>query len=433
MLDQPDYVVHPPVGKWMIALGLWLFGPESAFSWRFTSALVGTISVFVVILVAKRLFGSVPLALVTGLLMTVDGQHIVHSRLGLLDVFLMFWALIAFWLILLDRDQMRRRLESRLKRVRRYTATGAPIYPSRQWGPQLGMRWYLLGAGVCLGLATGVKWSGAYFLAAFGVLVAVWDMADRRAAGIRSWWQAGALLDGVKAFCLMVPVAVVTYVASWVGWFASTDGYNRHLAETEGYTGPLPNALQSLWRYHQQAFEFHTGLTTEHKYQENALTWLAQIRPPSIHWESDPTCEGDACPVAAITALGNPIIWWLGIIGLAMVLYGAVFWADRRAWAILAGYAGGYLPWFAYLGRTVFTFYTIAFTPFVVLAFVYGMGVIIGPPTATPTRKRRGLIIAGTAVVLALAAAAYFWPIWTGETITYGYWRSHMWLGSHWI
>jgi dolichyl-phosphate-mannose--protein O-mannosyl transferase len=152
-----------------------------------------------------------------------------------------------------------------------------------------------------------------------------------------------------------------------------------------------------------------------------------------VYGNADKNCVGDACPVEAITALGNPVIWWLGVAGLAMVLYGAVFWADRRAWAILAGYAGGYLPWFAYLGRTVFTFYTIAFTPFVVLALVYGLGILVGPSKVSPARKRRGVIIAGTVVVLALAAAAYFWPIWTGETITRGYWYSHMWLGNHWI
>jgi dolichyl-phosphate-mannose--protein O-mannosyl transferase len=416
----------------MIAFGMWLFGADSAFGWRFGAALAGTISVFVLIMIAKRLFGSPTLACVAGLLLSVDGQHIVHSRIGLLDIFLMFWALVAFWLVLLDRDQMRRRLELRLKQVQRYSATGAPLYPDRRWGPRLGMRWYLLGAGVCLGLATGVKWSGVYFLAAFGVLVAAWDIADRRAAGIRRWWQAGVLFDGVKAFCLMVPVAVVTYIASWAGWFASSDAYNRHLAETENYTGPLPSALQSLWRYHQQAFDFHTHLTDEHVYQENALTWLIQFRPTSIFWGTEPTCGTGDC-AQAITALGNPVLWWLGVAGLVAVLYGAVFWADRRAWAILAGYAGGYLPWFAYLGRTVFTFYTIAFVPFVVLAVVYGMGMLIGPPTARPERRRRGVIIAGTALVLILAVAAFFWPIWTGESITRSYWSAHMWLGSHWI
>jgi dolichyl-phosphate-mannose--protein O-mannosyl transferase len=162
------------------------------------------------------------------------------------------------------------------------------------------------------------------------------------------------------------------------------------------------------------------------------LSWLIQLRPTSFYWSTDPTC-GTADCAQAITALGNPVIWWVGIAGLAAVAFGAIFWADRRAWAILAGYAGGYLPWFAFLGRTVFTFYTVAFVPFVVLALTYGIGTLIGPDTASTRRRNRGILIGGAVVVLAVAVAAFFWPVWTGESIARTYWHAHMWLGSSWI
>ena len=51
-----EYVVHPPVGKWMIAFGMWLFGSDSTFGWRFTAALVGTLSVFMLALIAQKMF-----------------------------------------------------------------------------------------------------------------------------------------------------------------------------------------------------------------------------------------------------------------------------------------------------------------------------------------------------------------------------------------
>ena len=40
--DQPSFVVHPPLGKWLIAIGLWLFGADDPFGWRFSAALFGT-------------------------------------------------------------------------------------------------------------------------------------------------------------------------------------------------------------------------------------------------------------------------------------------------------------------------------------------------------------------------------------------------------
>ena len=38
LLNTPEYVVHPPVGKWMIAAGMWLFGPDNPVGWRFGAA-----------------------------------------------------------------------------------------------------------------------------------------------------------------------------------------------------------------------------------------------------------------------------------------------------------------------------------------------------------------------------------------------------------
>ena len=113
LLDSPEYVVHPPVGKWMIAAGMELFGPENPFGWRFAAALTGTLSILLLSLIALKLFRSLPLAGAAGLLLAVDGHHLVMSRTSLLDIFLMFWVLAAFGALLLDRDSGRRRLALR--------------------------------------------------------------------------------------------------------------------------------------------------------------------------------------------------------------------------------------------------------------------------------------------------------------------------------
>src|SRR4029453_14979628 len=88
LLNTPEYVVHPPGGKWMIAFGMWLFGGDNPFGWRFSAALTGTLTVFLVALIAMKLFRSHTLGAVAGLLLAVDGHHLVLSRTALLDVFL---------------------------------------------------------------------------------------------------------------------------------------------------------------------------------------------------------------------------------------------------------------------------------------------------------------------------------------------------------
>ena len=127
LLDSPEYVVHPPVGKWMIAAGMWLFGPENSFGWRFGAALTGTLSIFLLALIAQKLFRSLTLGAVAGVLLAVDGHHLVMSRTSLLDIFLMFWILAAFGALLMDRDDGRRRLAARLGRQAAASADGAPL------------------------------------------------------------------------------------------------------------------------------------------------------------------------------------------------------------------------------------------------------------------------------------------------------------------
>ena len=52
-----EFIVHPPVGKWVIASGIKLFG-DNPFGWRFATALLGTVSILFVYLVTKHLFNS---------------------------------------------------------------------------------------------------------------------------------------------------------------------------------------------------------------------------------------------------------------------------------------------------------------------------------------------------------------------------------------
>ena len=109
----PEYVVHPPAGKWVIAVGEHFFG-ITPFGWRFMVALLGTLAIVVTIRAGRRLTRSTLIGAAAGLFVAIDGQAIVHSRTALLDPILMFWVLVAFAALLLDRDRTRRRLAERV-------------------------------------------------------------------------------------------------------------------------------------------------------------------------------------------------------------------------------------------------------------------------------------------------------------------------------
>jgi dolichyl-phosphate-mannose--protein O-mannosyl transferase len=430
-LNQPDFVVHPPVGKWMIAGGELLFGPTSSWGWRFSSALVGTLSILMLALIARRLFSSTLLGVVAGLLLAVDGEHYVHSRTGLLDIFVMFWALAAFGCLLIDRDVGRRRLTARMARL---AAQNLPVGPL---GPGLGLRWWRIAAAICLGLTIGTKWSGVYFAAVFGLMTVFWDAAARRSVGVRHWFLGAVVRDGLPSAALMAPLTLAVYLASWTGWFLSKDAYDRQWAVSHPsqHYGWIPDALRSLWFYHTQMYQFHVTLTTDHPYKSNPWSWIVMGRPTAFFYEG-PKVGQSGCTVPqcsqAVTALGNPVIWWGATLAIAVLFFQWGLRRDWRAGAILAGLVAGYLPWFHFQHRTIYNFYSIAFTPWVVLALTYVLGMMLGPPDATRLRRKRGAIAAGSVVVLAVLAFWFFLPIYSAEVIPQQSWSDRMWLPS-WI
>src|SRR5699024_11789776 len=91
---------------------------------------------------------------------------------------------------------------------------------------------WLIVAGVLAGMACAVKWSGAYYVAAFGILAVIWDCSLRYSRGEKRWLAKGLIKDGVLAFIQLVPTAVVTYVAGWWTWFTPSGETLRHLGAT---------------------------------------------------------------------------------------------------------------------------------------------------------------------------------------------------------
>ncbi|HEX5534567.1 MAG TPA: phospholipid carrier-dependent glycosyltransferase [Actinomycetales bacterium] len=434
-LNTADFPVHPPVGKWMIAVGEWLFGIDSSWGWRFSAALCGTLMVLMTARIARRLFSSTLLGVTAGLLLAVEGHHFVHSRTSLLDIFLAFWVLAAFGALLVDRDRSRTLLARRVARSQAPRPIEDAVTHVSQLGPALGVRPWRLVAAVCLGLAVGTKWSGLYFVAAFGLMTVLWDMGARRAVGVPSWFRGSVLKDGVPATLTMLPIVLVVYVASWGGWFASKDAHLRQWGEQHPSSTWVPDAFRSFWKYHQDMWAFHVGLSSPHPYSANPWSWLVQGRPTSFFYEGpklgEMGCKVESCS-KAITSLGNVVIWWGGTAALAVLVFCWLLRRDWRAGAVLAGVAAGYLPWFMYQHRTIYAFYSVAFVAFIVLGLTYVLGLILGPRKAPPRRRVIGAVAAGSVVVLAVLCFAYFWPIYSAEVIPYAQWHARMWFPS-WI
>jgi dolichyl-phosphate-mannose--protein O-mannosyl transferase len=427
--NSGDFVVHPPLGKWLIGLGETgrLFG-QTELGWRIAAVVAGTLSVLITVRLARRMFGSNVLGGAAGLLMALDGMHFVLSRSALLDIFLLFFVLASFACLVVDRDQ---------RRARWLAAMEAGLDP-RVAVPRPGVPWWRLAGGVLIGCACAVKWSGLWYLIAFAILILAWEIGLRRTVRSPHPWIDGFVRESgwIAAF---VGVAVLAYLASWTGWFVTDSGWDRHWLASHGHSEwPIVGPLVNLWQYHREAYQFHVGLNQHHTYQSWPWQWLLLGRPVAFYWSGDGPCSGPTC-ASEVLLLGTPVLWWSFLPALVTLGWLGVARRDWRAAAILVGALVGIVPWFQYEldDRTMFYFYAAPAEPFLVLAVVYVLGVLIGPAPvrgeALPDRRLIGTVIAGIFVGAVAICFVYFYPIYTGKVITYAEWWARMWLGSRWV
>ncbi len=423
-MSGAEYVVHPPLGKWVIGIGEQLFGMD-AFGWRFMSAVIGCLSVLVLARMARRLTRSDVLGGLAGLFLAVDGLAIVMSRFALLDVQLAFWILCGVAALLCDRDWARVRLAHAID-----TATGKVLGA----GPRLWWRPWRFVAGVAFACSIATKWNGLYAFAVFMLLSVAWDFGARKTAGginvAWTWFRN----DVVPAFLTTVPVAVVIYVGSWIGWIVKPGGYLRDWADSgpaAGAAGLLPAWARSLWHYHEEIYRFHTTLTQHHPYQSDPWSWPIAGRPVAIAtlFPAPGECGASECD-RVVTALGTPTLWWGGCVAVIVCLGIFVGQRDWRFGLPIVGLVATWLPWFSYHGRPLFYFYAIAIIPFMILALVLVAGVLIGPSTASPDRRLLGVTAVAAFTSMVLVTFWFFYPIYTYQLISNADWGLRLWWRS---
>ncbi|WP_327149650.1 dolichyl-phosphate-mannose--protein mannosyltransferase [Nocardia sp. NBC_01329] len=450
--DNPGYglVVHPPVGKQMIAVGEALFG-YNGWGWRFSAALAGTVLILLVIRIVRRMTRSTMLGALAGIMLIADGTTFVSSRIGMLDIFITVFVTAAFGCLIVDRDQMRARLA-------RADAEGR--IGETPWGPRLGVRWWRFGAGVLLGLACGTKWSGLYFIAAFGLMSVLFDLFARRTYGVRKPVYGTAVRDLGPALYALVLIPLGVYLASYAAWFRSETAVYRYMtgnpsAPEDGigdggfWSQVMPDAMRSLWYFQSRTLTFHSELTNSagnhHPWESKPWTWPMGLRPMLYYYADDGVtgCGQTEC-VKAVMLVGTPALWW---VSLPVLAWGFWRWIVRRDWryaAVLTAYGAALLPWFLTLDRQMYYFYAVTLAPFLVMAVALVLGDILGTarrpvargpggmflPAEPSERHSLGLLAVCLYLGLVIANFIWLWPILTGLPITAGNWQDHLWLPS---
>jgi dolichyl-phosphate-mannose--protein O-mannosyl transferase len=152
-------------------------------------------------------------------------------------------------------------------------------------------------------------------------------------------------------------------------------------------------------------------------------------RPTSFYYQAPTGCDAKSC-AQEVLALGTPILWWIGTIAFLFLLgvnlhNFAMRDLEMASLIPFIGIVAGLLPWFFFQKRTVFTFYAIAFQPFIILA------IVLLAKLAYEYDERLKFVIALAVIVIAINFI-YFYPVFTGQLTTYDAWYARMWWNS-WI
>ncbi|MFQ6020229.1 MAG: hypothetical protein ACE5KW_05690, partial [Dehalococcoidia bacterium] len=224
------------------------------------------------------------------------------------------------------------------------------------------------------------------------------------APGLNSLWI-------LPSFFIAVPLFV--YFLSYVPFFLSGHG------------------LGDLWDLQRQMYWYHTGLDATHPYQSLWYTWPFDYRPVYLYVSGD----------AQIYALGNPIIFWLGLPALAFALFtvlrkvqvrlegedgkmavsGSLGGLEFALLFVLVGYLSFLIPW-ARVPRIVFIYHYLPAVPFLALALGYAVHSL--------WRGSWGKAGAIAFLVAAAATFVYFYPHLAGVAVPAWLRDSYFWFDS---
>ena len=395
---------HPPLGNWLIGIGIRLSGYDE-FGWRIASALAGTLSVALLYLFVRRLLAghlaagaATAGATVAAALLATDFLDLVQSRVAMLDSFVTLLVLAVVLFVTLD---------GRRRRGPSGEDLGMPRWLRRL---SLGRPWRLA-AGLALGSAVAVKWSGGYVAVGLLALLVAWEVAAPTAShALRRGWRAAFRQEVFPSLVLLGVVPAVVYLASYIG-------------RVDGDLIALPWREGSAWRgilEHQLAMlRFHLGLAGDHPYESASWSWLLLKRPVAYSFASS------AGSYREVLAIGNPLTWWPG--ALALVAAG-VRWVragaglHRPELVLLVAALSTYLPWLVLSGSRsqVFIWYLLPTIP-----FLYGA---LGLWAALAWSSLTGRIATGVAALAVAASFAFFYPVLTGAPLTPDAWRSRIWF-----
>jgi len=389
---------EPPLAKLFIGAGEWGYGwfrkhvqgakgdnidlGFNTFGWRIAGCIFGTLCIPMMYLFARRLWPFRLFAIAAATLTCFDGMFFLQSRIGMIDIFPIFFILLSYFLYLVHVQ-------------------------SRTWPGSIAS---LIALGVALGIGVASKWivlaalaSVVFFLLVRAIRRNVEFYVGPEGRRLWSWGRGeGPAIPGGVPWHIYIPIAIIAlaaipaaiYLASWFPFFARGQFHT----------------LADLIRYQQDSFNYHATLTATHPYGSPWWSWPLLARPVLYYAEYTNlgTDQWSGQPLISLMEnIGNPWIWWTSLPCLIALPYFVIKHRSMPAALILIGFITQYLPW-SRITRVLFLYHMFGGLIFMILGLAFVLAYIA---YRNPSFGRAFL---AAHLGVAVAFFMYFYPLWTG-------------------
>jgi len=420
---QYYFDIHPPLGKMLLAISGFLGKAKSGFDFavngdygdfnflalRFLPALLGSLLVLLIYFFVKELGFSKRVAFLSSFLVLFDNALILQSRLILLDIILLFFIFLSFYFFILNK---------------KYSPFSLKCY-----------LFHFL-TGLSLGAAISLKWTG------FGILGIIWFLAFSDISLKESFKKENL----IKIFSLLFLPFFIYFLIFIIHFSllplpcssncgAVLDPYLKNTSNTlylNFNQPPEGNIFKKFIETNKLMLASNLGSTMTYYYQSDWYSWPFMIRPIHYFQES----QGDK--ISHIFLFGNPIIWWLGIIGVIGILYlwiknffcsfklklPSSFYSENSRVLFLC-YLVYLLP-FAAIERFLLIYHYLPALIFSIILFsVFFDGIL----ETFFSKKKANFLFLGLLILIFLSFL-YFSPLTYGTPLTENGFQLRMWLDT---
>ena len=300
---------HPPLGKMIQAIPVILFNKMAPFYYRLMGNIAGIIMIFIMYLLGIELFKKRKWAIVSSLLMFFETSHFVQTRMGTVDSFLILFIMLAIYFM-----------------IRHITKKET--------------KYNLFLSGLFFGLSMCVKWTGALGGLALAIIYFYDFIKNKR--NIKKTLSYGTI------YFVIIPLIIYTsiYFIYPKNRVAYTDSYKAIIDQTE------------------MMYNYHSKLTDDHFFSSDWYTWPISYKPVWYYEQ-----EYSYVTKGTITAIGNIVIWWLGIIAVLYLPYRIIKKKELESIILLITVLSLWLP-YIFIGRVMFLYHYFPVVPFITLAVV---------------------------------------------------------------